>query len=233
MVASASDKPFEVKALEDYISDWKEVGYSSYLLTLKNNLHFNKLFIQSHFAALEKIIEFSGIIELVSKDLMKEDYKDLYTLLVGLGCELSFKGLLRDPSFKNELALTFFQKYIPDLKVSNDLINALNESEHAMKLIKGIHLDKLAIYVHPFMPLSSTTNAKSMLIDLSMNYFYNPVEINWVVKVNKLYSTNPYFSRISSYKKDFIKILQLIEFISQIILKISHSYAERLDLYLQ
>jgi len=213
-------KPLEIKMLEDYISDWKEVE-GGILLFPKDHFHFNKLFVRSRFIFMDRVFDFLGMTEMVPKERMNKDSRRLHRSLVELGCELSWSGtILRKPYFKNYSTLNTLQKHIPSLRISDKLVNELNESNSVMELVRRTSPDELYVTLSSFMQPLYPVEPNFDLIKALLRCYHNPIEVAWVTSLNKS------ISRTLGYKEGFINIFKLIDSISEVLLKISQEYSK-------
>lgn len=212
----SAKEPLEVKMLEDYITNWEKMD-GEIIFFPKKHLHFDKLFLRSRYAFMDRVFDFSGVIELVPEQRMNEDSKHLHNSLMELSCDLSGTGFFkRKPRFESYALLNLLQDYIPSLGVNNGLVNALNESRSVIALLRQIRPDDLCI------TLSSFAQGPRHLVQqgfdpigLMVENYRNPNEVTWIVSLSKL------ISRTLSYRKMFTGIVSVIDCISEIVLRVS------------
>jgi len=214
------EKPIEVTVLEDHIASWKKID-GAILLTPKSHLHFNKLFIRSHYVFMDKLFEFSGVTELITGKKMDKDAKSLFRSLIGLGCELSWSGFLfKKPLFKEYSFLGILKEHVSDLRISDELVKALNASDSVMQAVRKTRPDELYVALSCFTeaPSPEVTSKFEGPIKHIVKYHHDPKEVVWVVNLNKL------ISRSIGYKKTFVNILRLVDSVSQVVLETSRSF---------
>jgi hypothetical protein len=218
-VVLSISKPIEIRIIENYIEDWKEFD-DGFLIFPKKDIYFNKLFMRSRRIFMDKVFEFSALIEIVPSERMEERFKNLFYSLIGLSCELRWDGIiLKKPRFESYRALKMLQTYLPTLEVNEKLANALNNSYPIMRALRIIHPDDLFITLTS---LSSPQNFefqgyKNMMETLARS-FLKPSDITWIINMNKL------ISRTLRYRRIFEETIKLINLISEIILRTTNVY---------
>ena len=219
-VMSFFEKPIEVTVLEDHIITWEKID-GTILLTPKSHLHFNKLFIRSHYVFMDKLFEFSGVTELITGKKLDKDAKSLFRSLIGLGCELSWSGfLLKKPHFKEYSVLGILKEHVPDMMMNDKLVKALNASDSVMQAVRKVRPDELYVALSCFTqaPSPEASSKFEAPIKHLVKYYHDPKEVVWVVNLNKL------ISRSIGYKKAFVNILMLVDAVSQVALETSRSF---------
>jgi len=169
---------------------------------------------------MDKVFEFSALIEVVPSERMDERFKNLFYSLIGLSCELRWNGIiLKKPRFESYRILKMLQTYLPTLEVNGKLANALNNSHVIMKMLQKIHPDDL------FITLTSLSyfqdfkfqGCRDMMETLARS-FLKPSNITWIIYMNKL------ISRTLSYKRIFEEIVKLINLIAEITTQATNVY---------
>lgn len=216
------EKPIEVTVLEDHINTWEKID-GTILLTPKSDLHFNKLFIRSRYVFMDKLFEFSGLAEIITGKKMGKNAKSLFRSLIGLGSELSWSGfLLKKPRFKEYSVLGILKEHVPDLRISDELVKALNASDSVMQAVRKTRPDELYVALSCFTqaPSPEASSEFEEPIKHLAKYYHDPKEVVWVVNLNKL------IPRVIGYKKAFVNVLRLVDSISQVALETSQSFQD-------
>jgi len=217
--------PLEVKMLEEYIRDWKRI-HGGIILFPKENLHFDKLFLRSRYVFMDKIFDFSALINIIPKEKMSREYVKLHHSLAELSCELSWSGFLRRrPLFKSYALLNLLKGKIPGLKENDKLAKMLNESDPVMSLLRKTYPDDICITLSSFAQHEDSIfmHGADSLSSL-VNFYNDPHEITWITSLSKL------ISRTLSYRRTFINIINLIDQISEVILKVTSGVKNTLGL---
>jgi len=211
-----SKRPLEVKMLGEYIRDWKRIQ-GGIILFPKKHLHFDTLFLRSRYVLMDTVFDFSALINIVPKEKMSEKYIMLHHSLAELSSELFWSGLLRRrPIFKNYALLKLLKEKIPSLNENNKLAEMLNESDSVMSLLRKTSPDDICITLSSFAQYKDSALMRGANSFNSLVKFYNnPNEITWITSLSKL------ISRTLSYKRTFIDIVNLIDQISEVILKVT------------
>ncbi len=218
-----ADRPLEVKMLEEYISDWRNLD-GGILLIPKRGLHFNQLFLRSRWFFMDRVFDFSAIIRVISKRRMNEGYRPLHNSLAELSCELHWSGLIRKrPHFRSYALLDIIQDRVPAISPNSELIDALSSSDTVMEMLRRVSPDRLYITLSSFTtPQLSPTRHRDVLIKMLIDRYQNPEEITWVISMSKL------ISRTLSYKRKFIEAVGLIESISKVVMGVTYRIKNRL-----
>jgi len=219
-----TEKPVEIIALKDYIRDWKNIR-GGILFIPKSNLHFDKLIMQSQYSIyMERIFNFTGMIELVSEEEMDDHSRNLHHSFAELMVELSWKGFIfrPKPHFKSHTILNKLREELSEVGISTKLADALNRSNHIVKMLrrvrpKSLHIVLSSFTKFPAEPVDERFSYAKHLVE----YYRNPGEVSWAVGLSKL------IMRTVGYKKAFVEIVKLLDSISQVVLDVSREYSIR------
>lgn len=204
--------PLEVKILKDYIKDWKE-SRGGILLFPKDHLHFDMLLLQNRFVLFDRLLDSSGIIELVPEEKMDQDSISLYQAMVELQCELSWAGFLkRTPYFRSYDGIARLKGHIPSLNVNSKLTDTLNSSDDVLGLLREIRPRDLYVILSTFTyPLRSEDDP----IRSHVSSYHNPAEITWVISMSIA------GSRLGGHKKRLVNMCRLVDSIAEVILELA------------
>jgi len=217
-----AEKPVEIVALKDYIRDWKNIR-GGILFLPKSHLHFDKLIMQSQYSIyMERIFNFTSMIELVPEGEMNDPSKHLHNSFVELMTELSWSGFIfwSKPRFKSHTILGKLQEQLSEVEINTELADALNGSDHIIKMLRKVRPKSLHIVLSSFVkfptePVEEGFDYAKHLVE----YYRNPVEVSWTVGLSKL------IMRTAGYKKAFVNIVELLDSISQVVLDVSREHS--------
>ena len=211
-------KPVEIRSLENYIEDWKEFG-DGILIFPKKDMFFNRLFMRSRYIFMDRIFEFSALVEVVPNKEMSERFKSLFYSIVGLSCELRWNGmLLKKPHFESFKILKILQTHVPLIRMDEKLYNALNESNLVMSMLRKVRPDNLYVTLTSLSFPQNFEGSQDIIEALVMKCL-NPDDITWIINMDKL------ISRTTNYKKIFEGIIKLINAISEVIISVTSTYS--------
>jgi len=182
--------PFIIRIFKKFIREWtgsaRDVIYA-YPVTDA----FDYVIIQpiklATFSAGWKI---TAVYEVVNTDQMNKETADLFRLFKGMECELVSEGLLRRRFyFRSFEPLNALRNYLPEITISNELVNMLNENEKIMSLIRSVKPDALTVTLDSlpleFKPFSDLGEA---ILQGMISFFKNPAHITWLISVGRLFT---------------------------------------------
>ncbi|MFX0013157.1 MAG: hypothetical protein ACFFB2_04955 [Promethearchaeota archaeon] len=219
MVNSYSDGllvPF-AKYLSKY-GKWELSNLGASILIPNEKYHFNSILFRQHRLSFSVDITWQFIASVIIVD--KEDFSNglipVFQRLKGLECEIWRKGLIRkNYQVVSHHFLKYLQKEIPNLVVSDYLVENLYQDESLRKMISTIMPDALKI------TLFSQPIATNKLDEYCIHFkeiFNNPSEIIWNINLEK------YLGHIilkGKYQKVLDSIIEAFDIISIYIRKVT------------
>jgi hypothetical protein len=182
--------PFLVQLFKDYIKDWKD--YHGFVVcTPKKMLGYTKLLISSRTVGFfDRIWIVSGVLEYVTRESMGSFEAELYRKLKPLECNIVRRGFIRKSwSFTPSPYLEKMRSLIPELEVSNRLVDKLNNNAEIMSLIKSVKPDKFSISLLSlpieYQPFARDEDAA---VKGMVEFYKSPESITWVVTLEGMFN---------------------------------------------
>jgi len=209
--------PAIVKALEDRIENW-DYTVGGILIQLKDVL-FKELVIKYVPVSIgfEQKTQFICPTVIIPEEDMNANHYSQYRELKGLECEIHWSGFIRkNVKFVTHKELIDLRSYIPELKLSNELIDALNSNSELISLISSLRPDDLVVTLDSVNPSDMVSiRSKEDLLECKTKFYQKPTKVVWLNIMSMMFIRRP------GYQKRAENLIRILNLISREIIKVS------------
>jgi len=170
--------------------DW-ERNYNS-LIILKRSIRFT-------FDSTRKYV---ATMVMVSPEEMNDAWKQTFIGILGGQADLSWTNqIIGDLQFRISPDVERIKKEAPELKVTNDLVDALNSDNQLLNLVSRIRPEELKLGLTMLTPTES-----GMLPEIGQ-FVENPTEISWTIGIEKYLTRGLEFPKLVRFSLDAMDMM--------------------------
>jgi len=201
--------PEIVRALENRIENW-DYTVGGILIHLKDSL-FKGLIVKyvPMSIGFEYKNQFICSTVIMPEEDMDASHYSQYRELKRLECQIRWSGVIKKiAKFVTSPELIDLQSYIPELKISDELISALNSNSELTNLISSLRPDDLAVTLDSVNASDmASVRSREDLLECKAKFYRKPTKIVWLNIVSMMLIRRPYYQKRA---ENLIRILNLI-----------------------
>jgi len=202
--------PLPIHYLKERVESWGVLG-DSVIIIPKNasfdELHVRRTFIDWGFGEFKW--QFTGFINVVSREEMNGRSVKLYRMLKNLETDLKWMGLLsKKPIFEVSPDLRNLALHIEDIRPNGELAEILNSNDQILKLVRRVRPDLLRIRLESIhLEDIEQSSGKMEPLHLVRRYYENPHRVMWLIALTRINLPNPL---IGNLMKDSYNLLDCL-----------------------